>query len=250
MKDEDTYKQVNKIGLNELVRYLNNVLRMGRIVQGMLYKFSDTYLERNIELSKQIVEQDDRLDLMEAELSYVGMHLLSSFNFTGIYLKACFMSLNLVHIFENVGDLFEKNAKINIDILNNPYVINSANFEDAINVTTDNFTNTLSMLSDFVNIEEKRLRTKEVLDIFFKKRKSVCMFHGEVYSLIKAYKSYLYKSKESVKVISLHLEILNNILIFSDLTTNIAENIIWALTGDFYKCRNNDLELFYCLGEE
>jgi phosphate transport system protein len=162
MKDEDTYKQVNKIGLNELVRYLNNVLRMGRIVQGMLYKFSDTYLERNIELSKQIVEQDDRLDLMEAELSYVGMHLLSSFNFTGIYLKACFMSLNLVHIFENVGDLFEKNAKINIDILNNPYVINSANFEDAINVTTDNFTNTLSMLSDFVNIEEKRLRTKEV----------------------------------------------------------------------------------------
>ena len=78
MKDEDTYKQVNKIGLNELVRYLNNVLRMGRIVQGMLYKFSDTYLERNIELSKQIVEQDDRLDLMEAELSYVGMHLLSS----------------------------------------------------------------------------------------------------------------------------------------------------------------------------
>ncbi len=71
------------------------------------------------------------------------------------------------------------------------------------------------------------------------------MFHGEVYSLIKAYKSYLYKSKESVKVISLHLEILNNILIFSDLTTNIAENIIWALTGDFYKCRNNDLELFF-----
>ncbi len=111
MKDEDTYKQVNKIGLNELVRYLNNVLRMGRIVQGMLYKFSDTYLERNIELSKQIVEQDDRLDLMEAELSYVGMHLLSSFNFTGIYLKACFMSLNLVHIFENVGDLFEKKCK-------------------------------------------------------------------------------------------------------------------------------------------
>ncbi len=75
----------------------------------------------------------------------------------------------------------KKNAKINIDILNNPYVINSANFEDAINVTTDNFTNTLSMLSDFVNIEEKRLRTKEVLDIFFKKKGKVFACFTERY---------------------------------------------------------------------
>ncbi|HOB15918.1 MAG TPA: PhoU domain-containing protein [Defluviitoga sp.] len=250
MAKEETFTQVNKIGLNELIRYLNNVLRMGRILQGMLYKFRDAYLERMIDLSKEIIEQDDRLDLMEVELSYEGMRLLTSFSFTGIYLKACFMSLNLVHIFENMGDLFEKNAKLNIEIMNNPHLINSANFEDAINVTIDNFSNALLMLSDFINIEEKKLRTKEVLDTFFKKSREVCVFDGEVDSLIKAYKSYLYKSKDSVKVISLHIEILNNILTFSDLTTNISENIIWALTGDFYKCRNNELELFYCLGEE
>ena len=250
MPQKENFQDISTFSFNRLIRYLNNVLRMGRIVQGMLYKFGDAYIERKIDLSKEIIQQDDRIDLMEADLEYESIVLLSSYNFTGIYLKSCFIGSRLIQRFENMADLIEKNSKLNIDIMNNPYVINTANFEDVIEITKEIFSYALLMLSDFINIEAKKLKTKETEDNFFKKAKNICIANKEIDSLIKAYKSYLYKFKENFKVISFHLEILNNIETFSDLTTNLSEDIIWALTGDLFKCRDNEMELFYSLGEE
>lgn len=246
----DNAYQINNVSLNRLVRYLNNVLRMGRIVQEMYYKFADAYAERNHELSNEVIKQDDRIDYLEATLNYESAILLSSNQYTGIYLKACFMSSKLVQIFEYMGDLCEKNSKLNIEILKTPSSINVANFEDSVTLVKENLSDVLSFFSDFINIEAKKLKTEKVKEDFFRKAKKSCIVNCEINSLIEAYKSYLYKSKESLKASSLHIEILNNLVTFSDLTTNISENIIWALTGELHKCRKNDLELFYFLGED
>ncbi|PNR98833.1 hypothetical protein X927_07445 [Petrotoga mexicana DSM 14811] len=250
MFKKENVSQINSISLNRLTRYLNNVLRMGRIVQEMYYKFGDTYLERNDKLAKEIINQDDRLDFIEASLNYESVILLSSGNYTGIYLKACFMSSKLVQIFENMGDICEKNAKLMIEILKTPSTVNAINFEDSLELTKENLSIVLSSLSDLINIKAAKLMTDQVKESFFEKAKKSCILNEEVKGLIDAYKSYLYKSKESIKSASLHIEVLNNLANFSDLITNISENIIWALTGELYKCRNNDLELFYFLGEE
>jgi len=250
LSKKDNISQINTISLNRLTRYLNNVLRMGRIVQEMYYKFGDAYIERNDKLSKEIINQDDRLDFLEASLNYESAILLSSGNYTGIYLKTCFMSSKLVQIFENMGDICEKNAKLIIEILKTPSNINASNFEDSLEITKENLSIVLSSLSDLINIKATKLVTDQVKESFFENAKKSCIFNEEVKGLIEAYKSYLYKSKETVKSASLHIEVLNNVTDFSDFITNISENIIWALTGELYKCRNNDLELFYFLGEE
>ena len=46
------------------------------------------------------------------------------------------------------------------------------------------------------------------------------------------------------------MDILSNIEHFSDMSTNIAENIVFAITGNKYRCRKNSLDLFFSVEEE
>jgi phosphate transport system protein len=68
--------------------------------------------------------------------------------------------------------------------------------------------------------------------------------------LLTAFKKNLYRSKESTKTINLHLNVLSNIEQFSDFSTNISENVLWALSAIKYKCRGTNLEYFYSYEEE
>ncbi len=233
-----------------LIVYLNNVLRMGRIVQGMFYKFSDAYFQKEIPLSEEIISQDDRVDYLEAKLDYEGRVLLSKANFSGIYLKANLLGLKLVYIFENMADLCESNAKLNIELMKYPPKINVLSFEDLFKQTQEAFSSSLRVFSDFININLITLKNEEFSSVFFNPCQNICTLNNEASSLFHAYKKYLYKSKESIESISLHMDILSNIEHFSDMSTNIAENIVFAITGNKYRCRKNSLDLFFSVEEE
>jgi phosphate transport system protein len=230
--------------------YLNNVLKMGRIVQGMFYKFKDAYFEKDKNLCDEIIQQDDRLDFLETKLEYEGLSMLGSQNFTGIYLKATMLGIKMSYIFENMGDLCEENAKLNLEILKLPQLVNMLSFEDIFSQSQKMFSLSLKLLSNFVNLDIQKLTEEDSQANFFLPAKEICFLNQEVNSLLAAFKKNLYRSKEKIKTISLHLNVLSNIEKFSDFSTNIAENVLWALTGNKFKCRETKLEYFYSYEEE
>lgn len=230
--------------------YLNNVLKMGRIVQGMFYKFKDAYYEKNKHLCNEIIEQDDRLDYLETKLEYEGLSMLGSENFTGIYLKATLLGIKMGYIFENMGDLCEENAKLNLEILKLPQIVNMLSFEDIFSQSQKMLSLSLKTLSNFVNLDIKTLTDADAQTNFYLPAKEICFLDQDINSLLTAFKKNLYRSKESIKTINLHLNILSNIEQFSDFSTNISENVLWALTGTKYKCRGTNLEYFYSYEDE
>lgn len=241
---------VSEYSHKKLIIYLNNVLKMGRLTQGMFFKLKDSYFEKNKSLSEEVVVQDDRLDFLESKLEAEGMALIGSSNFTGKFLKANLVGLKLTYVFEIMGDLCEEAAKLNIELLKLPQRINLNNFEDIFMQAQEMLSISLRMFSDFINLEIKKLTVSEVSEHFLKPAKDICILKQEVSSLLKAYKRSLYRSKDSIKSVNLHLIILTNIETFSDFTTNVSENVIWAIKGARYKCRNNKLEYFFSLEDE
>ncbi|HOO73938.1 MAG TPA: PhoU domain-containing protein [Tepiditoga sp.] len=233
-----------------LVVHLNNVLKMGRIVQGMFYKFKDAYFDKNKQLSEEIISQDDRLDYLEAKLELEGISLLTRGNYTGIYLKSNILGIKLINIFENMGDICEENAKLNLDLLTMPQKINMQSFEDIFIQANEMLSLSLRLLSDYINIDMQRLQSEKFRKDIFDTGKKICILDTEVNSLFSAYKKYLFKSKETSKAMYTHLEILSNLEKFCDFTTNITENIIWSLTGIKYKCRGQELEYFYSMEDD
>ncbi|MDN5343230.1 MAG: phosphate transport system protein [Oceanotoga sp.] len=250
MIDDFEERHLNSFKNDKLIIFLNNVLKMGRLVQGMFYKFKDSYFEKDKNLSNEIIEQDDRLDFLESKLEYDGLTMISANNYTGIYLKASLLGIKLSYIFENMGDLCEENAKINLEILKLPQFVNMVSFEDIFIQSHEMLSISLRLFSDFINLETDKLSKVDIDKKFFEPAKKICAMDIEVNSLLSAYKKHLYKSKESVKTTNLHLNILSNIERFSDFTTNISENIIWALKGVRYKCRGTNLEYFYSLEDD
>jgi phosphate transport system protein len=247
------YKKSNDISnfkKENLKIYLNNVLKMGRIVQGMFYKFKDAYFEKNKNLCNEIIKQDDRLDFLETKLEYEGLSMLGSQNFTGIYLKATLLGIKMSYIFENMGDLCEENAKLNLEILKLPQLVNMLSFEDIFSQSQKILTLSLKLLSNFVNLDIQKLTEQDSQKNFFLPAKEICFLDQDINSLLTAFKKNLYRSKESTKTINLHLNVLSNIEQFSDFSTNISENVLWALSAIKYKCRGTNLEYFYSYEEE
>lgn len=248
--DNYFFSTTNEYNTENLRAYLNNVLRMGRVVQGMFYKFKDSYFNRNKKLSEEIILQEDRVDYLESKLEYDGMKLMTTLNLTGIYLKANLTGLKLVYLFENMGDLCEKNSIINLEVLKLPHKINIASFEDIFIISQNCMSLCLKLFSEFINLEKSSLTHEKQTEYFFKEGKKICELNLDINSLFKAYKRNLLKSKEDISIVSNHLEILSNIEEFSDFSTNIIEYIIWAINGVRYKCRANNLEYFYSQDDE
>ncbi len=236
--------------IESLKIFLNDVLKMGRISQGMFYRFKESYFEKNKVLSEDVINQEDRVDFLESKLEYDFMKLMLLNNFSGLYLKSSIVGLKLLNIFENIGDLCEENCKLNIELLKLPQKINILSFEDLFVLTQNSLTDSLKIFSEFINIERIVLTSEEKIKDIFNESEKICTINNELKSLNIAYKKYLLKSKENLKSINLHIEMLNKVEKISELSTNIIEVVLWALTDIKYKCRGNSLEYFYSQDDE
>ncbi|SHE37488.1 phosphate transport system protein [Marinitoga hydrogenitolerans DSM 16785] len=235
---EETKKQV--------ISYHNEILKMGRLVQGMFLKFKDAFFEKNVDLSREIIKQDMRVDFIEARLEYKSMEILAINNLYGIYFKIVFLGNKIIGILESMADLCETMAKNNIDLLSYPNSINPYQFEDLFDISQNMLGESLRLFSNIVENRDLYME-KDAIEL----AKIICKTDIEVDSLYNAFKRNLMGkvTKDNFKSIMANIEILSNLEKFSDLTTNIAEYSIFILTGDRYKCNKEGFDIFYSLGE-
>ncbi|MBM7558872.1 phosphate signaling complex PhoU family protein [Marinitoga litoralis] len=227
-----------------VLSYHNEILKMGRIVQGMFLKFKDAFFEKNVNLSKEIIQQDTRVDFIESRLEFKAMEILAIHNLFGKSYKLVFLGNKIIGVMESMADMCETMAKNNVDLLSYPNSINPYQFEDLFEIAQDMLGETLKLFSLIIDNTHSE---KELLDI----AKWICKTDLEVDSLYKAFKKNLMSraSKENFRSIMANIEILSNIEKFADLTTNISEYSIYIITGDKYKCTKDGFEIFYTMEE-
>ncbi|KLO22855.1 hypothetical protein X275_04735 [Marinitoga sp. 1197] len=230
----------------EVISFHNEILKMGRLVQGMFLKFKDAFFEKNAKLSKEIIKQDMRVDFIEARLEYKSMEILATNNLYGIYFKVVFLGNKIIGILENMADLCETMAKNNLDLLSYPNSINPYQFEDLFDISQNMLGESLKLFSNIIENKNTHI-TRESIEL----AKIICKTDTEVDALYNAFKRNLMGKarKDNFRSIMANIEILSNLEKFSDLTTNIAEYSIFILTGDRYKCSKEGFDIFYSLGE-
>ncbi|KLO24150.1 MULTISPECIES: phosphate signaling complex PhoU family protein [unclassified Marinitoga] len=230
----------------EVISFHNEILKMGRLVQGMFLKFKDAFFEKNASLSEEIIKQDMRVDFIEARLEYKSMEILAINNLYGTYFKVVFLGNKIIGILESMADLCEIMAKNNLDLLSYPNSINPYQFEDLFDISQNMLGESLKLFSNIVENKNTHI-TRESIEL----AKMICKTDTEVDALYNAFKRNLMGKvrKDNFRSIMANIEILSNLEKFSDLTTNIAEYSIFILTGDRYKCSKEGFDIFYSLGE-
>lgn len=230
----------------EVISYHNEILKMGRLVQGMFLKFKDSFFEKNIKLSQEVIKQDMRVDFIDTKLEYKSMEILAINNLYGKYFKIVFLGNKIIGILENMADMCELMAKNNIDLLSYPNSINPYQFEDLFEISQNMLGESMKLFSSITE-NNSVFSIKEAIKL----AKWICKTDTQVDSLYHAFKRNLMSktNKDNFRSIMANIEILSNLEKFSDLTTNIAEYSIFILTGDKYKCTKEGFDIFYSLGE-
>ncbi|GAB6189073.1 hypothetical protein JCM30566_08120 [Marinitoga arctica] len=230
----------------EVISYHNEILKMGRLVQGMFLKFKDAFFEKNVKLSQEIISQDMRVDFVEARLEFKSMEILAINNLYGKFFKIIFLGNKIIGILENMADMCELMAKNNIELLSYPNSINPYQFEDLFEISQNMLGEALKLFSNIIEIDEPYY-IKEAINL----AEWICKTDTEVDSLYHAFKRNLISrvNKDNFKSIMSNIEILSNLEKLSDFTTNIAEYSIFILTGDRYKCMKEGFDIFYSLEE-
>lgn len=230
----------------EVISYHNEILKMGRLVQGMFLKFKDSFFEKNIKLSQEVIKQDMRVDFIDTKLEYKSMEILAINNLYGKYFKIVFLGNKIIGILENMADMCELMAKNNIDLLSYPNSINPYQFEDLFEISQNMLGESMKLFSSITE-NNSVFSVKEAIKL----AEWICKTDTQVDSLYHAFKRNLMSktNKDNFRSIMANIEILSNLEKFSDLTTNIAEYSIFILTGDKYKCTKESFEIFYSLGE-
>lgn len=230
----------------KVISYHNEILKMGRLVQGMFLKFRDSFFEKNVKLSKEIIKQDTRVDLFEARLEYDAMGILAINNLYGKYFKLIFLGNKIIGILESMADMCETMAKNNIDLLSYPNSVNPYQFEDLFDISQNMLGESLKLFSSI--IEEKE---RYSIKYYVGQARKICETDNEVDSLYSAFKRNLISrvNKDNFRSIMANIEILSNLEKFSDLTTNISEYTLFIITGDRYKCSKEGFDIFYSMEE-
>ncbi|KAF2956623.1 PhoU domain-containing protein [Marinitoga sp. 38H-ov] len=227
-----------------VLSYHNEILKMGRLVQGMFLKFKDAFFEKNVNLSKEIIQQDIRVDFIESRLEFKAMEILAINNLYGESFKLVFLGNKIIGVLESMADMCETMAKNNIDLLSYPNSINPYQFEDLFEISQNMLGEALKLFSLII---DNTYSETELIDI----AKWICKTDSEIDNLYKAFKRNLMlkASKDNFRSIMANIEILSNIEKFADLTTNISEYSIYIITGDRYKCTRDGFEIFYSMEE-
>ncbi len=107
---------------NELEKLKQEILKMGRLLEEQVYKSVKALTEKNLELAKEVVVNDDEIDRMELEIEKKALGLIALKQPMASDLRFIGTALRIIVDIERMADHAEDIAKIAIDLHDQSYI--------------------------------------------------------------------------------------------------------------------------------
>lgn len=113
---------VNKSLGSELEKLKEEILKMSRLLEEQVYKSVKALVEKDIELAKEVIANDDKIDQMELEIEKKALGLIALKQPMASDLRFIGTTLRIIIDIERMADHAEDIAKIAIDLYEQAYI--------------------------------------------------------------------------------------------------------------------------------
>ncbi len=195
------------------------VSRLGDLVETSLQTAVQSFMNNNTDLAEQAIETDQQIDDLEVEIEEECLKLLALHKPVAADLRYIISILKLNNDLERIGDLTTKIANKRIPIDNR----NEVDIDQELIEMTDMVKQMLkTSLDSLINCSEKK--AQEVLESDQKVDEINRHLHEKVRSF---YSQNIEKLRFSLNILS----VARSLERIADHTTNIAEDVIYMITG-------------------
>ncbi|NLV92028.1 MAG: phosphate signaling complex protein PhoU [Firmicutes bacterium] len=217
-----------------LRRIEQSLLTMGGLVEKSLHSAVRSLLEQDLNLARQVVEDDDIIDELEVELERQGLQVIAMFQPVARDLRRIYCILRSIRDLERMGDLASNIAETTIQIGDSPLIkplIDIPHIAKHIEIMVQ------ACLDSFVHQDAAKAR--EVLLMDHSVDETYHFLHEELLGFVAEGGD----SNRATQAVTL-LFVARFLERIGDHATNIAESVVYYLTGErLMHADSDDLEV-------
>lgn len=199
------------------------ILKMGFMVRELIKKSVDSLKERNIDLAKEVIKDDEKVDQLELEIDDMCVELVALRQPEASDLRFLMTGTRIANDLERIGDLAEDIAERAIVLMDEPLLKPLIDIPKMSKLAQDAVG---AIIDSFINRDAKKAKSVWALEKESDRLRD--LIHDELVEMMS-------KDTKAVKraipllLVSRHLERI------CDHATNIAEDIIYMVEGKVVK---------------
>ncbi|SKA96182.1 phosphate uptake regulator, PhoU [Caloramator quimbayensis] len=199
----------------------HDILRMGNMVERIINDSVNALKNQDVEASKRIYIDDDKIDTMEHEIENKCVSLLALQQPLAKDLRVITTALRIIIDLERMGDHAVNIAKTTIEIGNEPFIKPLVDIPKMADITQEMVKLSLdAFVKEDINLAKKVAEMDEEVD--------------KLYELvIKDLLSIIAKDSSSMNQAAKLMFVGRFLERIADHTTNICERIIYMVTGEY-----------------
>ena len=215
-----------------LKRLESELIVLGQLVEGAVDKSITGLKDRDLDISRTVIAEDDIIDLKRFELEDQCVHLVATQQPLATDLRTIITVLHVSVELERIGDYAEGIAKISLMMGNEPPLKPLIDIPRMANCATDMMHRGMDTLIRAIDAEEDVESIKQ--DAL-----KVCDDDDEVDNLYdQVYRElllFMMQDPQAIQRATYLLWVAHNLERIADRATNIAERVIYLVTGSLSK---------------
>lgn len=202
------------------------MIYMGNLIEQAIENAVDALIHKNVEKAENIINSDDKIDNQERKIENLCLHLLLQQQPVAKDLRLISSTLKMITDMERIGDHATDIAELTIEMANQPYIKKLEHIEQMAKEIILMLINCLKayVTRDVLTAENVIKHDDKVDKLFYMVKKDLIQM---------IYENYDYGEQASdLLLIAKYFERIG------DHTTNIAEWIIFSVTGKHEKIKD------------
>ncbi|MBO5288869.1 MAG: phosphate signaling complex protein PhoU [Spirochaetales bacterium] len=202
------------------------MIYMGNLIEQAIENAVDALIHKNVEKAENIINSDDKIDNQERKIESLCLHLLLQQQPVAKDLRLISSTLKMITDMERIGDHATDIAELTIEMANQPYIKKLEHIEQMAKEIILMLINCLKayVTRDVLTAENVIKHDDKVDKLFYMVKKDLIQMIHENYDYGEQASDLLLIAKYFERI--------------GDHTTNIAEWIIFSVTGKHEKIKD------------
>lgn len=202
------------------------MIYMGNLIEQAIENAVDALIHKNVEKAENIINSDDKIDNQERKIESLCLHLLLQQQPVAKDLRLISSTLKMITDMERIGDHATDIAELTIEMANQPYIKKLEHIEQMAKEIILMLINCLKayVTRDVLTAENVIKHDDKVDKLFYMVKKDLIQMIHENYEYGEQASDLLLIAKYFERI--------------GDHTTNIAEWIIFSVTGKHEKIKD------------
>lgn len=202
------------------------MIYMGNLIEQAIENAVDALIHKNVEKAENIINSDDKIDNQERKIENLCLHLLLQQQPVAKDLRLISSTLKMITDMERIGDHATDIAELTIEMANQPYIKKLEHIEQMAKEIILMLINCLKayVTRDVLTAENVIKHDDKVDKLFYMVKKDLIQMIHENYEYGEQASDLLLIAKYFERI--------------GDHTTNIAEWIIFSVTGKHEKIKD------------